>query len=216
MAKAARTADQRLAMAALEKQRRGASPTREEAAALRRTEKEIENQRRLEYYRAVPKKNWREWSGRQDKVIREQAARYGFPMLGVATIDLEKFAKRFHDFLADNAKRLAASDDDDPTLAGVASPALERKRQIECLRLELLLQRDQGMWIDRTVIHGGFGRIGGILRAAGEALLRQFGPAAQKIINDALDNCEREVDRLLAADADSDGNNAECEERGSS
>jgi hypothetical protein len=134
-------------------------------------------------------------------VINEQAERYGLP-IGGATIDLPAFAKALHDFLAANARKLAGADSDDPTLAGAASPAMERKRQLECRRLERQLEREEGLWIERRLIHAGHNRLGGVLRVAGEALLRQFGPAAQKILNDALDNCERETDRLLAADGD--------------
>ena len=202
MATTTRTADQRLAMAALEKQRRGEKPTREERAALRRYGKELEDQRRAEHYRAVPKKDWRAWSGRHDKVILEQADRYGFPMLRGATIDLPAFVRRWYDWLAEKARNLAGSDDDDPSLAGVASPALEKQRQLKCELMERQLQREQGLWIERRLVHEGHNRLGGILRVAGEALSRQFGPAAQKILNDALDNCERETDRILVADGD--------------
>jgi hypothetical protein len=204
MTQANRTADQRLAMAALEKQRRGDTPNREEAAALRRVEKEREAQVRLECYRAIPKKDWRTWAGRQDKVILEQADRYGFPMLRGATVDLPAFVARFHDWLAENARKLAGPEVDDPSLAGVKSPATERKRQLECRRLERELEREDGLWLSRAPVHECHSRMGGILRTAGEALARQFGPDAQKILNDALDNCEREVDRLLAASLDAD------------
>jgi len=196
-----RQSDKRLAMAALEKQRRGEKPSREELAALRRFEKQRDEEQRQEHFRSIRKKEWREWSGRQAKVINEQAGRYGLP-IGGATIDLPTFVKTLHDFLAENARKLAGADDDDPAMAGVASPALERKRQFECRKLELQIEREQGLWIERRIIHDGHSRIGGILRVAGEALLRQFGPQAQKIINDALDNCKREIDRLLAADGD--------------
>jgi hypothetical protein len=189
-------------MAALEKQRRGEKPTREESGALRRFEKEREDQLRESHYHTIPKKLWREWSGRQDKVILEQADRYGFPMLRGADIDLEPFVKRWHDFLAENAKKLNGFDSDDPTLAGVASPAMEQKRRLECQKLELLLERERGQVIDRHVVREAHNRIGALLRVAGEALLRQFGPAAQKILNDALDNCERETDRFLTTDGD--------------
>lgn len=202
---AGQTADGRQVMAALEKQRNGGQPTRDEAAALRRYEKDIEDKRRDGYYRAVPKKLWKKWSGRQDKIILEQAARYGFPMLRGAKIDLPSFVKRWYDWLAENARKLTGADDEDPALAGVASPALEKKRQLDCRRLELLLEREQGLWIKRQIVHEGHNRIGAILRVAGEALLRQYGPAAQKIINDALNNCKREIDRLLTDD-DCDNN----------
>lgn len=199
------TADRRLAMAALEKRRAGRKPTREESTALRRYEKELEEQQRLDHYKTIRKGEWAKWSGRQVKVINEQAERYGLP-IGGPEIDATLLAPALHAFLAANARKLAGSDADDPSLAGMASPALERKRQLDCQRLELLLERERGLWIERTVVHDGHNRIGSILRVAGEALLRQFGSAAQKILNDALDNCEREIDRLLAID---NGNNPE-------
>jgi hypothetical protein len=199
--------DTRLAMAALEKQRRGGKPTREEASALRRFEAQREEEQRQAHYRDIPKKDWRVWSGRQDKVLLEQAERYDFPMLRGASIDLPAFAKRFHDFLADNARKLAGPESDDPTLAGVKSPATEQKRRLECQKLELELAREQGLWIERRLIHEGHNRIGMLLRGAGEALLRQFGPDAQKILNDALDNCKREIDLLLDNDSSIDSDN---------
>jgi hypothetical protein len=203
------SADQRLAMAALEKRRRGIRPARDEAAALKRYETELDDQQRLKHFRAIRKREWKQWSQRQIKVINEQAQRYGLPM-GGPTIDLPLFVQAFHDFLAKNARKLAGSESEDPSLAGMASPALEKKRQLDCRRLELRLQREQGLWIERTIIHEGHNRIGGILRVAGEAMLRQFGEAAQKILNDALDNCQREIDRLLTPD----GDNPDCDQRG--
>jgi hypothetical protein len=144
-------------------------------------------------------------------VINEQAERYGLP-IGGATIDLPAFVKGLHDFLAANALKLCGAESDDPSLAGCASPATERKRQIEVQLLTLRLERERGQWIERRAVHEGHNRIGGVLRLAGEALLCQFGPAAQKILNDALDNSQREIDRLLATD----GNNADLGESGPS
>jgi len=208
---ATRKVDQRLAMAALEKQRRGEQPSRDERAALKGYEKELDAQQRAKHFAAIRKGEWRRWSGRQVKVINEQADRYGLP-IGSATIDLPAFVKAFHDFLAEKALKLCGAESDDPSVAGCASPAMERKRQIEVKLLDLKLQRERGQWIERSVVHEGHNRIGGLLRVAGEALLRQFGPAAQKILNDALDNSQREIDRLLATD----GNNADLGESGPS
>jgi len=208
---ATRTIDQRLAMAALEKRRRGDQPNRDERAALKAYEKDLDEQQRLKHFAAIRKGEWRQWSGRQVKVINEQADRYALP-IGGPTIDLPAFVKAFHDFLAANALKLCGADSDDPSLAGCASPAMERKRQVEVELLTLKLQRERGQWIERSIVHEGHNRIGGVLRVAGEALLRQFGPAAQKILNDALDNSQREIDRLLATD----GNNADLGEPGPS
>ena len=198
---ATRKVDQRLAMAALEKQRRGEQPTRDERAALKRYEKELDEQQRLKHFAAIRKGEWKRWSGRQVKVVNEQADRYALP-IGGPTIDLPAFVKAFHDFLAANALKLCGADSDDPSLAGCASPATERKRQIEVKLLELKFERERGQWIERRAIHEGHNRIGSVLRQAGDALLRNFGPSAQKILNDALDNSQREIDRLLATDGD--------------
>lgn len=188
-------------MAALEKRRRGETPTREEKSALRRFEKRRDEEFRQTALRSITKKEWRAWSGRQVKVLNEQAERYGLP-IGGATIDLPAFVRALHDFLAANARKLAGSDDDDPDLAGAASPALEKQRQFKSRLLELQLLREQKQLIERRIVHDGHSRIGKILRVAGEALQRQFGTAAQKVLNDALDNCKREIDRLLSADGD--------------
>src|SRR3989304_5130023 len=198
---AKRKANRRAAMSASENKRQGKEPTREELKAVKRYEDELEEQQRLKHFSAIRKKEWREWSGRQIKVINEQALRYGLPM-GGPIINLLDFFRCFHDFLAKNAPKLAGRDNKDPTLAGFTSPAMERKRQLECERLELQLKRERSLCIERKIIHEGHGLIAGILRNAGEALFRQFGPAAQKILNDSLDNCAREIDRLLTIDGD--------------
>ena len=59
-------------------------------------------------------------SGRQTKVLNEQADRYGLP-LGGPVIDLPKLARALHDFLAANAKKL--NTDDTALLGGGNSPA---------------------------------------------------------------------------------------------
>jgi len=41
------------------------------------------------------------------------------------------------------------------------------------------------------------GRIAAILRGAGDALQRQFGPAALEVLYEALDDAEREVERVF-------------------
>src|SRR4051794_16794039 len=84
--------------------------SRDERAALKRHEKEKEEKLRWQYYRNIPQKHWREMSGRQTKVINEQADRYGLPF-GGPFIDLPKLARGFHDFLADNALKLAKDDE---------------------------------------------------------------------------------------------------------
>lgn len=186
--------DRALVLAALERQKRGEKPTREESAALRRAQAARTAELQREHYAAIPKKLWRQWSGRQHKVLDEQAARYGLPIAG-PTIDLAAVARWLHEFLAANARKLAGSDDAD--FAGATSPALERKRLADAKRSELAYERELGLWVRLADLHATLARLLPILRTAGDALLRQFGAAAQQVLNDALDNCERETGRLL-------------------
>ncbi len=185
--------DQRLAMAALEKQRRGDKPTREEAAALRRVQRAQDDALRLEHFQDIRKKEWREWSGCQDKVLNEQCQRYGIP-IGSPPIVLPTVVHWLHRFLAENAHRLGQAEE--------ADSAMEEFRRVRTERERLLLERERRQWLSRNAVHAGHSRIASLLRGAGDALDRQFGPVARKILNDALDNCQREVDRLLDADDD--------------
>ncbi|WP_339750336.1 hypothetical protein [uncultured Rubinisphaera sp.] len=104
----------------------GESVTAEERSALKRYEKQQEEERRWQYYESIPQKHWREMSGRQTKVLHEQAEKYGIPF-GEKTINLPRVVRSFHDFLAANARRL--SEDDDLLDAAISSPALERYRE---------------------------------------------------------------------------------------
>lgn len=175
-------------------------PTREERAAARRAEKERDEQAREEHYRTCPKKLWRQWSCRQDKVLNQQAARYGIP-IGGAKINLQEVAFWLHNFLAERARQLAGEDPDDPDSG---SAALERMRVAKAKLEELRYERECGKWLSRSAVHDAHARIASVLRVAGEALLKQCGPAAQKILNDALEDCKREVDHLAGDALDSD------------
>jgi hypothetical protein len=191
-------ADQRLAAAALKKQRAGQKPTREEGAALRRVQRLRDEQLRSEHYRAIRKREWQGWSGRQQKVLNEQAARYGIP-IGAATIDLPAVVRWLHEFLAENARRLAAGDDDDPALAGVSSPGLERYRLARAKREELFLRRDLGAWLPRDQVRAGFAPFAAIIRRCGERLGRKYGREAQQILDEHLDRAAEALNRLFLA-----------------
>jgi hypothetical protein len=115
--------DRQLASEAYKKVLAGQELTAKERAALKRHEKEKEERLRWQFYGAIPQKHWRTMSGRQTKVLNEQAARYGIPF-GGAAISLPAVVRALHDFLADNALKLAK--DDDELMQGSGSPALER------------------------------------------------------------------------------------------
>ena len=189
--------DRELASRAYKKVMSGETPTAEEKAALKRFEKAQEEQRRWEYYESIPQKHWREMSGRQTKVLNEQAERYGIPF-GGRTIHLPKVVRALHDFLAANARRLA-EEDDDLLNATVSSPALERYREERALIARLdRLEREQAL-VPRDDVREGLGRIAAILRSAGETLQRQFGNDAVEILDEALSDAEREIESLFGS-----------------
>lgn len=177
--------------------------TQQERQALKRHEKQKEETQRWQYYRSIPQKHWREMSERQTKVINEQAARYGIPF-GGASIDLPNVVKALHDFLADNAQKLARVDD--TLLSGPSSPALERYREerAELARLDRLER--QRKLLPRDEVREALGRIATILRSAGDVIKRQFGTAAVEILHEALADAQREIDDTFGANHDSNSN----------
>jgi len=176
--------------------------TQAEREALKRHEKQKEERLRWQFYGSIPQKHWRQMSGRQTKVVNEQAERYGIPF-GGATISLPAVVRAFHDFLADNAAKLAR--EDDPLLQGGSSPALERYRE-ERAKLARLdrLERERQL-LPRDEVRESWGRMAAILRSAGDTLQRQFGAEAVEILNEALDDCGRELDRPLRSPEQDDG-----------
>lgn len=137
----------------------------------------------------VAKGVWARWSGRQHKTLNEQAARYGAP-IGGRVVSLPEVARWLHDFLADNARRLASAEADAEELS------LEYwKTQRERLRY----QNESAQRLDRGEIHHGLGRMAAVLRQTGEALQREY-PGAEVVLNQALEDFEREVDRLFGGD----------------
>jgi hypothetical protein len=170
--------------------------SKEERRALKRHERAKEEQLRWQYYRSVPQKHWREMSGRQTKVLNEQASRYGIPF-GGESVNLPAVVKAMHDFLAENAYKLAR--DDDPLMQGSGSPALERYREERAAIARLdRLEREQKL-VPRDEVREVLGRIAAIVRGAGESLQRQHGPSAVEALDEALDDADREIDRVFGA-----------------
>jgi len=168
--------------------------TQAEREALKRHEKQKEERLRWQYYSSIPQKHWRQMSGRQTKVLNEQARRYGIPF-GGPTINLPNVVAKFHDFLADNAQKLARDADD--MLAGPASAALERYREERAVLAKLdRLERERSL-LPRDQVREFLGRLAAILRGAGDTLQRQFGPEAVRILHECLDESRREMDRFF-------------------
>jgi hypothetical protein len=184
--------DRKLAAEAYKKVLAGQELTVREQTALKRFEKEKEERLRWQYYASIPQRHWREMSGRQAKVINEQALRYGIPF-GGAMISLPTVVRSLHDFLADNAQKLAREDDE--LMQGSGSPALERYREERALMARLDRLEREGQLLPRDEVRVALGRIAAIVRGAGDTLQRQFGQAAADILLEALDDAGREIER---------------------
>lgn len=167
--------------------------TRAERAAVKRHEKE--ERLRWQFYHAIPQKHWRQMSGRQTKVINEQADRHGIPF-GGATVSLPAVVRALHDFLADNKYKL--SRDDDVLMTGSPSPALERYREERAALARLDRLEREGELLPRDSVRQSLAKTAAILRIAGETLQRQYGPEAAEVLNDAIDDAESEVNRFFS------------------
>ena len=179
--------DQQLAQVALQKRQRGERATREEAAALKRIERQREENLRWDYYRSIPQKHWITMSCRQRRTIVDQAEKYGLPIAG-RTIDLSAVAKALHDFLSKNATKLLS---DDPLMAGGDSPALERYRTARARMVEIELEEKIGTLVDRAKCRAAIEPVPRCIRAGIKTLHQRFGPEARDIMDEALDEAER-------------------------
>jgi len=188
---------------------RSADLSRSERAALKRHEKQKEERLRWQYYASIPQKHWKVMSGRQTKVLQEQAQRYGIPF-GGAVVNLPAVARALHDFLADNAHRLN-EDDDELLRGGAGSPALERYREERAALARLDRLEREGQLLPRDQVREAHGRISALLRTAGETLGRQFGPEAANVLHEALDDIGREVQRSFGGEGTADGNGSDAD-----
>lgn len=186
-------ADRELARSALDKRRNGKRPTREEERALRRIEAAQAEAARAEAFGSITKKEWQAWSGRQQKILNEQAARYGIP-IGQAIIRLPEVVLWLHDFLAENAAKLAAHEEADTSERDL----LQERAALARLKR----QEKEGQLVALPVVQETMARWAQRLRQAAELLGRRHGAEAQAILDDALDDCGR----LLAADLPDDSN----------
>jgi len=172
----------------------GQEMTKVETDALKRHEKQREEELRWKYYRSIPQKHWRQMSGRQTKVLKEQAERYGIPF-GGATINLPDVVKALHEFLATNAVRLARDPDD--LMNGEASPALERYREERAKIARLDRMEREGLLIPREKIREFMNELAALIARTAEAFRRRFGDEAAAIIEETLQEFECVVRRRL-------------------
>lgn len=139
-------ADRALVKSALEKMNAGKSPNAREGAAIKRAESSNEEARRWAFYRSVPKKHYREMSGRAARVLIDQADTWKIPCKG-PTVDVTAVVKWIHDFIAGNSHRLIEDDQDSDD-----SKALERMRNASAEKLEMEVAQTRGELLPRGLV----------------------------------------------------------------
>lgn len=186
--------DRDLAKQALEARRAGRDPTRRQLQALKRVEKLEEERTRWRYYRTIPQKHYKQLSGRQLKVLQEQAERYGLPF-NKAEVDLEELLPALHNFLADNAHVLLSGDG---LFAGPQTESLERLRLAQAERVEMQNEETRGKLRPASDVHRVFAEIAAVLRDATDELVRTYGDGAREILAEAIDRGQQQLEALLS------------------
>lgn len=85
-------------------------------------------------------------------------------------------------------------------VSGPDSPELEKLRAVKRRREELAYARDLEQITDITALRPTFARVASRLNEAGKILVKKHGNDAGDILNEALDDCERIIDRDLGSD----------------
>ena len=192
--------DRALAASALTKRERGETPSDREIAGLGRWER----RRWKEAYELVgdnvPKGTYQDWSGRAWKILHEQARLYGVPVDG-PTVNVPAVVRFFHDFLAEHGRKILQTTGEDP-MSGPTTPALERWRMHKADLAELDVEERRGILLRSDVVNEKLQVLASILRQAGEALQKEFGPKAQAVLDEAFDDFEHQLTEWLG---DGDG-----------
>lgn len=191
---------------ALKKRGRSEKLNRAEDSALRR----VENAWRLDQLRqlvtAVPKKLYVEWSGRQYKVLLEQAQRYGIPLAG-ESVNVPAVLRAFHQFIADNKHRLTVDDIEN----GPETEWLDKMRKEKTLILRIERLERESSLVRKSDVSAIFDACAARLRQLGEQMQSAYGVDALEIVNEAIDDLGRVRILRDARSDDRDGMDEEFE-----
>jgi len=191
-----------LVQSALAKKKAGKELLGKEIAALAKWEAQQDERRGLRFVRAIPKKLWCEWSGRQQRTLNAQADLYGLPV-GGPTIDLPSLAKWLHDWLAQHKQALSElvavadlPDGEAKTLQGkLLAEKVEQLRRRNSLLQTQLAEKQQRL-LPRDQVHELLVRAARLLRSAGDRLYKRHGQEAGDILVEALEDFEQIVTQL--------------------
>jgi phage terminase Nu1 subunit (DNA packaging protein) len=186
--------DKQLAVAAARKKQAGQTVPRHELRALTKVQRYQEEQDRWKHYASIPKGHYVQLAGRQNKVLDDQARRYGLPLLG-ESIDLASVLTRFHDLLRDHGHKITA--DEDETTAGPNSPALERLRDEKAKIARMERMELQRQLLPRQIVRRSLQVIASQINSLGEDMQRQFGIEALRAVTKTVDAIQRQLEDLI-------------------
>ena len=133
-------------------------------------------------------------SGRQPKVLAEQANLYGLPF-GGRVIDLPILVGRLHDFLAKlgrhGGKWIKTLLEGDYDAEGPQTESLDRLRTAKAEKEEFGLQVLKKKYLPVDEIQDLFAVIASGLRQTLDSLQRQFGTEAMNIVREGIEEVER-------------------------
>lgn len=186
------TVDTVAALEAKLKQAKGESLTKAEELTVKRYDEFIALQNRDDMLLNLPKGIYCKLSGRQQKVVDEQARRYGLAIDG-AKIDLYQVLRRFHDILAEWGPMIKELEGEEGSLR---KEKLKReiellKRKEEAAAIDIKNKHDE--FVDRETLRVRMDWLASKLRMVSERLGKRFGADAQILFNHALKQIEEEL-----------------------
>lgn len=187
-----KTVDTVAALTAKLKQAKGGDLTKSEVSLVKKYDEIVAESNREDALLNLPKGIYCKLSGRQQKVVDEQAVRYGLAIDG-SKIDLYQVLKKFHDILAEWGPTINE-------LQGAEGSLRTEKlrREIELLErrsksIELDIKNKQDEFIDRNTLRVRMEWLANKLRTVSERLGKRFGADAQVLLNHALSQIEEEL-----------------------
>lgn len=165
---------------------------------------------------SLPKKLYVGLSGRQHKILNEQAQRYDLPIgSGQAVINLYDVIRRFHDMLAEQRTNdpgtllpnpaaadsfgggvlnaLELSDEEQAYLLLSLDDAKKLALQKKVALDKIKIRRSREELLEKSEVHAVFGILSTVLRQAFEAIQQRWGEEPRQILTDALELCRERL-----------------------
>jgi hypothetical protein len=157
----------------------------------------------------IPKRKYMEIIGLKKNSqgsLNKQADNYGLPLRAddFGHLDVADILLEFHKFLAKKANILKFETnlkDDDPLMQGKTTANLEKYRGEKYKIIKMHRMELEGSIIKKQDCREWLMRLAGFIRKAGNHLQKEYGPDAQKLLDEALEQFESVVVESLGEKA---------------